>query len=80
MWRDIISVIFGHILYVIFPSKLATDLIKRDRASLAWPVNTLTRSKEGPGFLFAIRRLPISPAISPANSDASTGDPDSEYV
>ena len=67
MWRDIISVIFDHIYYIIFPRNWQLASIKGPRATLPGPVNTLTRSREGPGFLIAIRRL----SISPANSDTS---------
>ena len=51
MWRDIISVIFGHICYIIFPSKLATVLDKRGQSQLGLASQYTDKKQGRSGFL-----------------------------
>ena len=51
MWRDIISVIFDHIYYIIFPSKLATVLDKRGQSQLGLASQYTDKKQRRSGFL-----------------------------
>ena len=51
MWRDIISVIFDHIYYIIFPSKLATVLDKRGQSQLGLASQYTDKKQGRSGFL-----------------------------